>query len=783
MRTRKYYSGILAIAIAFFFVTSAFLGVGISNGSTDSNVRMVQLQGNVPYMITNQNFSFDLMNLGPANGSIVLNLTIYLRLQNLTQLYYYAKILNDPSSKYYREYISPLQFREQYYPSLSVINSIKSYYQQNGFKVWQYSFAPLVIIISGNISTIEKAFGITLYNYEWLPTSTVFISNNQNPLIPISFEPYILHIYGLSYSSYALLSSTENYNPKEELTNYEKTSSPAGGPNTLTPPNLDSFYSVSTLHSLGYMGKNETIGLLGFAANINMNAIHDFWAEYNISFPEVTQINITPNGQNPYPEGFEDDLDVEWSGAMAPMAHLYHIVIPFNITGIGNNAVNLEIYYYLNVIDPNIISGSWGELQFHHDMGFAQIYEQMGLQAVTEGITIFLAAGDSHDINYLTVMASKYIVSVGGVDPVMNLTGQMIYQYGWCVPVSNWYGGYVGGGGGSSFFFSKPSYQISEQISVPSEYSTRGQPDISMPADHMITNVGGGWYLAGGTSYATPISAGIFASIESYLAKQFGYSNYSLGWIQPILYNLGYESYFGENAYYRVQYMEPGYWFNSDKYLGPGWNEFAGIGSLQVYNLSIDLYNYILHPSVISLLQSELNNISSQLTYIKNELNALNASISLENGNIVQINSLLGKFYITLSAINASITNINGNVVTISTGLGEIKTNLTALGTRIISSASGINSLINSSVKIETSLGNISGEIVSVNGNIATIKTEYGTLQTNLSNIQITGKSTSSQTSSNEILILIILVLIIINIVLGIYSINAFRKIKEQKEK
>mgnify|MGYP001626352925 CR=1 FL=1 len=779
----KSYRGLLAISIASFFVISAILGTSISNGYNNSDLRMVQLQGNVPYMITNQNFSSDLLNLGPANGSIVLNLTIYLRLQNLPQLYYYAKILNDPSSKYYRDYLTPSEFRESYYPSSSTINSIKSYYQENGFHVWQYSFAPLVIIISGNISTIEQVFGITLYNYEWLPTSTVFISNNQNPWIPISFEPYILHIYGLSYSSYALLSSTENYIPKESLTNYEKASNPSGDPNTLTPPNLESFYSVNILHSFGFMGENETIGLLGFQASINMTSIHDFWAAYNIPFPEVTQINITPNGQNPYPEGFEDDLDVEWSGAMAPMAHLYHIVIPFNITGIGNNAVNLEIYYYLNVLDPNIISGSWGELQFHHDMGFAQIYEQMGLQAVTEGITIFLAAGDSHDINYLTVMASKYIVSVGGVDPVMNSTGQMIYQYGWYVPVSNWYGGYVGTGGGSSFFFSKPSYQISEQISVPNIYSTRGQPDISMPADHMITNVGGGWYLAGGTSYATPISAGIFASIESYLAKQFGDSNYSLGWIQPILYNLGYESYFGENAYYKVQYMEPGYWFNSDKYLGPGWNEFAGIGSLRVYNLSIDLYNYILHPSVISLLQSDLNNISSQLTYIKNELNALNASISLENGNIVQINSSLGKFYITLSAINASITNINGNVVTISTGLGEIKTNLTALGTRIITSSSGINSLINSSVKIETSLGNISGKIISVNGSVATIKTDYGTLQTNLSNIQITGKNTSSQTNFNELLLLIILILVIINIVTAIYSITAFKKIKNQKEK
>jgi subtilase family serine protease len=191
-------------------------------------------------------------------------------------------------------------------------------------------------------------------------------------------------------------------------------------------------------------------------------------------------------------------------------------------------------------------------------------------------------------------MTSQYIVSVGGIDPVLNATGVITGEYGWYQPQFSFYGGAVGSGGGNSFFYSRPIYQTIERIVVPDKYTMRAQPDISMPADKMILVESGFYGIAGGTSFATPISAGIFADIGQYLYSSGSSSTTYMGWIQPALYELGYGTTYGLPAYHMVQYSQPYTGETTSNFLGTGWNDFAGIGSLSSYNLSIDMGNYFL---------------------------------------------------------------------------------------------------------------------------------------------------------------------------------------------
>lgn len=593
----------LGIITAIFFIVAMFLLSSVQpaessasaatpsvslNGVHDTH-SMRTLTGNVPYLMENSSFANNLLQLGPAPGNAVLTLTLYLGLQNQALLYWYINEMNTPGNPLYQHYMTPSQFQHMFYPSQGTIHSIESYYSSEGFHVWNYNYAPTVIVLRGNVSLVESVFHVNEYVYEFLPNGAQFITNIANPSVPSQFSS-IFHVYGLSYASFALLTEGSNI-AKTGYINQGQVSGPQGNFYILTPPNLDSFYQVNNLFSQGSNGRGTSIGILGVGESINMTAVTDFWNGYGIHNPTVNLINLTANGQNPYYEGFEADLDVEWSGALAPYSTIYDVTVPFNLTGIGNNAVNLELFYMLNVVDPNVVSGSWAELQFHHDSGFAQIYTYIGLQAAAEGVTVFLGSGDSHDINYLTVMASPYMVSVGGVYPEMNLTGQMVNQTAWYDPLGNWVGGVLGSGGGSSYFFMKPGYQISSSINVPAKYLTRGQPDIAMPASNLITNYRGNWYIGGGTSYATPISAGIFASIESGLHIRSDPSG-KLGWIQPMLYNLGYGTEYGYQAYYQVNYLQPGPWLTGNGYLGTGWNEFTGIGTLQTYNLYQDIQNY-----------------------------------------------------------------------------------------------------------------------------------------------------------------------------------------------
>ncbi|MGC8609355.1 MAG: S53 family peptidase, partial [Thermoplasmata archaeon] len=562
----------------------------------------VMLNGNTPYMMSDNALIPYLLNLGTAPPNTPMNVTLYLNMTDLNGLAAFDSSVNSPMSTQFHKFITPQQFRSKYYPSSSEISSIMNYYSGEGFKVWNYSYAPLVVVLSGNASMFEKAFGVMVYEYAFeypgAPLS-LFLTNTANPFIPASFSGEIMHVYGLSYSSDALLSSSQKTTiVMNDISPASVTSVPSN--EILTPPNLENYYNVTQLHEMGMSGTGIKIGILGVGESVNISSVKQFWDTYGIHNPSVNLINLTSNGLNPYPEGFEADLDVEWSGAMAPNASIFDVMAPFNLTGIGDNAINLEFYYYLNVIDPQIISGSWAELQFHHDSGFAEIYTQIGMQAVAEGITVFLGSADSHSPLYLTVMASQYIVSVGGVSVTMNTTGAITNETGWYQPEYTWYGGPIGSGGGNSYFYSRPVYQSAERIITPSVYYNRAQPDISMPSTNLITVFSGHYYIGGGTSYATPISAGIFADIAQYENQTGIAGNGYMGWIQPALYNLGYGTLYGFQAYHQIEYIEPYPGMAGNGYIGPGWNDFAGIGTLSAFNLTMDLNVYFTVSAAIS---------------------------------------------------------------------------------------------------------------------------------------------------------------------------------------
>lgn len=579
---------------------AAISAVGTHASALFNPYRPVPISGNVPYLISNPQFSSFFTNMGPANGSIVLNITLYLGLTNLSYLYEFVNEVNTAGNALYHHYLTPAQFRAEFYPSNSTVNAIESYYTSQGFKTWSYAYAPLVIVLQGNITIIDKTFGITLYDYNTtLPTensytyqqlSPIFITNNQNPNVPFIFSRYIVNVHGLSYASEVILTKSAVGGGLFQMQG--NAGSPNASQTMLTPGNVAQYYQVSPLLSSGYNGTGQRIGIVGVGQGLNMSSEELFWHTYGIYPAHVHIVNLTPNGLNTARVGGEESLDLEWSAAMAPGASVYDVQQAFNLTHLGDNGVRIEIYYMLNVIDPNTITSSWGAFQFHHDAAWSVSYTQMSLQAVAQGTTYFEGSSDSHNINYLIGEDTPYFVAVGGIYPVLNSTGNIIGQYAWYVPQGSFYGLSVGSGGGSSFFYPKPAYQTSESIGVPSTYANRSMPDMSMPASLLAIEVNGNWHAGGGTSFAAPIFAGVFADMESMLAHNHGVTRYPLGWVQPTLYNLGYNTTYGYRAFTNIQYLEPGGSSTDNTYLGNGWNDWTGIGSINALNLTYDIMQY-----------------------------------------------------------------------------------------------------------------------------------------------------------------------------------------------
>lgn len=190
---------------------------------------------------------------------------------------------------------------------------------------------------------IGSAFGVIEFNYCFTYPGAYpseFMTNTANPYIPTQFNGTILHVYGLSYSTNVLLGGVNQQQAKTGLTTATQVSDPNSRNNTLTIPNLENYYNVTSLQNAGYTGQGISIGILGVGEAVNMSNVSKFWNTYGIHYPTVKFVNLTSNGLIPYQEGFEGGLDVEWSGAMTPNATIYYITIPINITGIGDNAIN-----------------------------------------------------------------------------------------------------------------------------------------------------------------------------------------------------------------------------------------------------------------------------------------------------------------------------------------------------------------------------------------------------------------------------------------------------------
>ena len=326
IRSKKLWAFLIlpvTIIIALILVSTFLFPILYSNNSSGSqgnnrlhsgNVSMIQLSGNVPYLMSNSSYSSDSAKIGNAPTNQVLNLALYLNFTHMWLLKWYANQVNNPSSVLFHKYLSPQEFRDIFYPSHYEISSIENYYIKQGFSVWSYPYAPTVIIIRGNVGLIEKTFHVMEYEYSFKGNNAVFLTNTANPSVPAEFFPEIFHIYGLSYASYALYNHGSVFSLKRELSVDKSQVNISGNSCTLTPGNIYSYYGMNKIFKKGFSGAGTKIGILGVGESVGMNSVTSFWNAYNINNPNTKLINLTVGGTNNYSQGFEADLDLEWAG-------------------------------------------------------------------------------------------------------------------------------------------------------------------------------------------------------------------------------------------------------------------------------------------------------------------------------------------------------------------------------------------------------------------------------------------------------------------------------------
>jgi subtilase family serine protease len=310
---------------------------------------------------------------------------------------------------------------------------------------------------------------------------------------------------------------------------------------------LRAHYGLTGLVSRGLDGRGQTIGIV--VAYGSPFIVSDVNAYSSIlSLPQLGASNfqlIAPLG-NPltYDSGWstETTIDVSMAHAIAPGAKIVLLVAPSNATEDLINTFDYAVEHNL----ADVVSMSFGEPEFGSDGSDEEAWGLATAEAAAYGIGVNVSSGDSGDNGAgkpvgapSTPADSAYVTAVGGTTlSLPTAEGRRDVGWGWqsTYPNTNRLvktklqvgaGEAIGAGGGESVYFGKPFWQDA----LPG--SGRQTPDISAIADpltgaDLVLTVEDGDYLvqvvtvAGGTSVASPVFAGISALANQRAGERIG---------------------------------------------------------------------------------------------------------------------------------------------------------------------------------------------------------------------------------------------------------------------
>jgi hypothetical protein len=334
-------------------------------------------------------------------------------------------------------------------------------------------------------------------------------------------------------------------------------------------------------------------------------------------------------------EEAEAILDMTWSLATAPNAFVNLVVQASTNTTDGVDLSELEI------VDSNladIMTESFGSCEAAYTSADAAGISSLAQQAAAQGITYFVATGDSGaegcdnpnaeqtasgPVSVNVLASTPYNVAVGGT--IFNEGSQSSKYWSSATPLAETALSYIpenvwnescassqcgsganiaAGGGGASTFFSKPSWQ-SGVVGIPAD-GKRDIPDVSLTAAfhdpylicYEFSCREGFIYFISGTSASTPSFAGIMALVDQKLGGRQGQANY-------VLYRLAAGEVLSKCNGSNTSGMpasncifnditagnnavpgESGYGTSSAKYqAGTGYDLATGLGSVNVNNL------------------------------------------------------------------------------------------------------------------------------------------------------------------------------------------------------
>src|SRR5438270_5406656 len=454
--------------------------------------------------------------------------------------------LNDPSSPNYHQWVTPEQFGKRFGISDDDLSDVTSWLQLHGFTIDEIAPGRGWINFSGNVGQVESAFHTSIHDFT--VDGKQYHANVKDPEIPRALSDIVRGVVTLH--NFSKKPMNHGFKPVTEYT--------SGTSHYVAPADFAKIYNVNPLYTAGINGTGQTIAIVG-RTDIALGDVQYFRSFFGLvaNDPVFVHNGTDPGNLGGGEEG-EADLDVEWSGAVAPNATVKFVI---SKSTTSTDGVDLSAQYIVNNNVAKIMSTSFAQCESSMGTTENTFYNNLWSQAATQGITSFVSSGDSGaagcDGGSATtgtgaavsgLASTPFNVAVGGTqfndtaspstwwsstNNSSNQSSALSY-----IPEIAWNeSGNVSGGsglwassGGQSSVYTKPSWQVC--VGVPAT-NARFVPDISLTAaghdGYLVvtghTSTVSGLGSVGGTSASSPSFAGLMALINQKTGTSWGNAN------------------------------------------------------------------------------------------------------------------------------------------------------------------------------------------------------------------------------------------------------------------
>jgi subtilase family serine protease len=548
--------------------------------------------------------------VGQTPGSRALHIDIVLKPRDPSALSALALAVSTPGSPDRGRFLTAGQFAARFGQPAPVIQAADAALREVGLTPGRATANGLVIPVSTTVRQAEASLRVHFADYR-LASGRVAFENTSAPRLPAALARVTTAVIGLNNLATPVTSPLAAASPSG--------AAPAAGPRAAakahgpaacksavkaavktaghTYSKLAAAYSISGLYKKGHLGAGTRIALFEL----------DSWQASDItSFQKCykTKVSLSTvkvdGGAGSGPGGGEATLDIETAIALAPKSKLTVYDAP------GSNYAKSAVDEYTKIFDSDsaqILSVSYGLCESYVKSlspGLIASENTLFEQAATEGISVFVASGDtgsegcnrvdkSKALAVLDPASQPFVTSVGGTD--LSSVGPPPKERVWNESAK----AEGAGGGGISSVWPMPPWQsgpgvISTRSSgTPCAAATgdcREVPDVaasSDPAHGYIIRWRGAWRAIGGTSAATPLWAAMMADIESGTSPV-----QRAGFLNPLLYATAAA---GKGSFHDITAGNNDYTGSHDK-LYPataGYDMASGLGSPVATKLASDI--------------------------------------------------------------------------------------------------------------------------------------------------------------------------------------------------